>query len=344
MDFTLTFFVDSAYIVLLLMGVTLIAVAPERGVGPLVLFALAGLLRPEAWLFSAVYWLYLVWREPIGPRLAWLALLGATGGLLWALWDLVVTGDPTYSLTYTQEGARKLDRVTGLGNVPHSLTDYVRHGLHPGIMIGASLAFVLVVLLRRRAVYVIVAFTATAALAYVVLGAANVSLLARYTVGFQIGVTLLFAWLVTEWSREPSQRAGWVTVAVVAAVAALVSVHGRWRDIDDTVTATRVRQTAVDDLDRIARDRRVEQLAKVCRPRGVVDALAQPFLEYFSDLPPGAYSYTGFATQRRGLVITTESKEILGSFSLTAPSDTRPRPGFRRVASNASWEAAARGC
>src|SRR4051794_18607427 len=167
MDFTLTFFVDSVYVVLLLMGAILIAAVPERGVGPLVFFALAGLLRPEAWLFSAVYWLYLVVRGPLRPELIWLAVLCASGALLWALWDLVVTGDVLYSLTYTQAGARRLDRTTGLGNVPRSLLDYVRQGVRPGIMIGATMAFVLVVGLRRRRLYTVAGFTATAGLAYV---------------------------------------------------------------------------------------------------------------------------------------------------------------------------------
>jgi hypothetical protein len=82
----------------------------------------------------------------------------------------------------------------------------------------------------------------------------------------------------------------------------------------------------------------------VCRPRGVVDALAEPFLEYFIDVPPGSYSFERFATQRSGIVVTTQSADVLGSFSLTAPDDTRPPPGFRRVWTNASWEAAVKDC
>jgi hypothetical protein len=344
MEFTLTFFVDSAYVVLLLMAVTLIAVAPERGVGPLALFAVAGLLRPEAWLFSAVYWLYLVIRGPLGPRLIWLALLGASGALAWTLWDLIVTGDPLYSLTYTQAGARRLDRVTGLANVPRSLTDYVRMGVRPGIMIAATVAFVLIVLLRRGRVAAVAGFTAVAGLTYVVLGAAHVSLLGRYTVSFQIGITLLFAWLVSAWARAPARRTAWVAVAVVASAAALVSLPGRLRSIDRSLTATDIRQTAVNDLDDLAQDPSFERLGRVCRPRGVVDALAEPFLEYFSDVPPGSYSFERFATQRSGIVVTTQNADVLGSFSLTAPDDTRAPPGFRRVRANASWEAAVKDC
>lgn len=344
MDFTLTFFVDSAYVVLMLMGVTLIAVLPERGVGPLALFAVAGLLRPEAWLFSAIYWLYLTVRGPRDRRLVWLAAVAASAPVVWVLCDLVVTGDLTYSLGRTQEGARKLERTTGLGNVPQSLVDYVREGVRPGVMIGATIAFVLVVLLRRRAMLAIAGFTATAAMSYVVLGAADVSLLPRYTLAFQIGITLLFAWLVTAWAREPESRTAWVVVAVAAGAAALVSVPSRAHAIQRTLDATEIRQTAVNGLDDLAQDASYRHYTRVCRPRSVVDALAQPFLEYFSKLSPGAYSFEDYGSQRTGIVVTTENQDILGSFSLTAPDDTRAPAGFRRVTSNPSWEAAVRDC
>jgi hypothetical protein len=344
MDYTLTFFVDSAFVVVVLMGVTLIAVAPDRGIGPLVAFGIAGLLRPEAWLFSAVYWVYLAFRGVGGRRLVLLTVLAASGGILWALCDLVVAGDLLYSLTRTQEGARKLERTTGLSNVTQSLIDYVRDGVRPGVMIGAAAAFVLILTLKRRSALAIAGFTATAACTYLVLGVAKVSLLPRYTIAFQIGLTLLFAWLVTEWRRESANRVAWVIAAAAACAAAVVSVHSRASSVDRSVTATQIRQDAVSGLDRIAHDANVEHFARVCRPRGVVDALAQPFLEYFSDLPPGSYSFEGFTAQRTGIVVTTENAEILGSFSLTAPDDTRAGPGFRRVAANASWEAAVKDC
>ena len=76
-----------------------------------------GLLRPEAWLFAAIYWLYL-WRGAT-PRERWaLAALVALAPLLWALSDLLVTGNPLWSLTNTRHTASTLDRTTGLVKVP----------------------------------------------------------------------------------------------------------------------------------------------------------------------------------------------------------------------------------
>ena len=73
------------------------------------LLALAGLLRPEAWLLSLAY---LAWLRRFEPRLVALALAAP---VLWALTDLLVTGDPLWSVAHTRDGTEILDRETGLG-------------------------------------------------------------------------------------------------------------------------------------------------------------------------------------------------------------------------------------
>ena len=60
-------YLDVPY-VLLVLGALLVEVRrPRAGAPVLALLALAGLLRPEAWVFSGLYWLYLVGLVP-----AWL--------------------------------------------------------------------------------------------------------------------------------------------------------------------------------------------------------------------------------------------------------------------------------
>jgi hypothetical protein len=74
---------------------------PRCGWPVLVVLALAGLLRPEAWLFAGAYWLYLA---PVTPRplLVRYALLVVAAPLVWMGWDLIVTGEPLYSFTSTR--------------------------------------------------------------------------------------------------------------------------------------------------------------------------------------------------------------------------------------------------
>ena len=59
-------YIDLPYIALCLGALTIEAKRPRAGWPVLALLVPAGLLRPEAWLFAGVYWLYLSLRPP--PR------------------------------------------------------------------------------------------------------------------------------------------------------------------------------------------------------------------------------------------------------------------------------------
>src|SRR5436309_3248203 len=89
----------------------------RRGWPVLVLLGLAGLLRPEAWLFLAAYWLWLFPALDWPARLRY-AALAAAAPAIWLLSDLLVTGDALWSLHGTRDLAQQLGRKTGIVNVP----------------------------------------------------------------------------------------------------------------------------------------------------------------------------------------------------------------------------------
>jgi hypothetical protein len=103
---------------------------PHRGAPVLVLLGLAGLLRPEAWLYAAAYWFWLVATAPKPEMDAefssaavadarrtqlvrWTAI-AAAAPLVWLLSDLLITGNPVHSLTGTHDLAAQLGRKTGI--------------------------------------------------------------------------------------------------------------------------------------------------------------------------------------------------------------------------------------
>src|SRR5215213_6778343 len=63
---------------------------PRRGAPVMLLLVLAGLLRPEMWLFAVVYWLWCFPARDWGGRLR-LATLAAVALALWLLSDWAVT-------------------------------------------------------------------------------------------------------------------------------------------------------------------------------------------------------------------------------------------------------------
>ena len=109
LSFGVRAYVDIPYVALALGAI----LAEARGRGPrlpLVLLALAGLLRPEAWLFSLAYVAY--------KRDLRLLPLAVSAPVIWMAHDLVLAGDPLHSLLGTRDNAEVLERTTGLGAVP----------------------------------------------------------------------------------------------------------------------------------------------------------------------------------------------------------------------------------
>src|SRR5215212_640805 len=73
---------DVPFAVLVVLAVLLEARRPKRGTAVLAVLALAGLLRPEAWLLAGLYWLYL-FRDLGWPARVKLALLVVVGPVIW---------------------------------------------------------------------------------------------------------------------------------------------------------------------------------------------------------------------------------------------------------------------
>src|SRR5215218_613811 len=100
---------DTAFAVLIVLAVLLEARRPRRGEAVLAPLAVAGLMRPEAWVLAGLYWLYL-WPASDWSRRVRLAGVVALAPVLWAALDWYVTGDPLHSLHGTADLAEAVDR------------------------------------------------------------------------------------------------------------------------------------------------------------------------------------------------------------------------------------------
>src|SRR3954447_18560277 len=93
-------YVHIPYMALVVWAATLEARQPRRGIPVLLLLAFAGMLRPEAWFLTAMYWLWVCWRAPWRDRFIF-TCVAALGPATWALVDFLVTGNPLFSQQYT---------------------------------------------------------------------------------------------------------------------------------------------------------------------------------------------------------------------------------------------------
>lgn len=229
-------YLDVTYTALIVWAAALEAERPRRGWPVLGLLCAAGLLRPEAWLLSGVYWLWLAWRRPHrapcshrspcshrAPRShrplrsqAALLVLAALAPAVWVGLDTALTGDPLYSLRSTADLAEELGRAQSLSGVLSSTWAYaVRIDKLP-VVLGAIPGALMALKLAPRRARVALALLACLLAAFVIEGAAGASVLDRYMVAACTAMVPFCALALGGWSllkRGSRTRAAWMAAA-----------------------------------------------------------------------------------------------------------------------------------
>jgi hypothetical protein len=369
-------YIDIPYVLFVLSALLLESRARrERGVPAgapvLALLALAGLLRPEAWVFSGLYWLYLLeltpaflrarlrpgagtagvsgagvsagaiaWQPRTRRQLARLTLLAAAAPLAWVLSDLLITGDPVWSLTHTQHTASLLDRVTGIANVPEYIPRRIGEILRPPVLAGAALGGVLSLLwLRSRAligagagVLAVVVFAAFATIGlpinsrYAFLAAA---ILAVFCGAGVFGWTCLPA-------SDPRRR-WWIAGGALVLVALVAYTPSQYR-------------SAHRQLDELARYHAIEgELVALvhshainlrCGPVGVPNHAPVPLLSLYLKTSPRNIVSPEAGHIASGVYVDPASKEVETDYVLDRLDPVEHAsvpPGFRESATSRSW-------
>ena len=358
-------YIDLPYIVLCLAALVVETKRPRAGWPVLVLLALAGLLRPEAWLFSAAYLIYLLVRvEPSGKgdgrrwigiaggridgRTIGLALLAASGPVIWLLFDLVTTGDLLYSLTGTRENVETLERDTGPVDVvlygPRRLGEVLQW---PG-MVGALLGVVFGFMKFRERSRLGIWAAILALAAFALMGSAGLAVIPRYTM-LAASILAVFAALsVTGWRLlEPGDpwRRPW-QMGAVAVVALFLIWLPNQVDLLRTVDRDLANQGIVErDLEALVDDGAFSPLGEAdCLPISVPNHRAVPRLALWLDIRPSkVVSVAAEAREpRTGYFLAPARPFTINNFILD-PGDpgrvsSTPPAGFTRVAANRSWE------
>ena len=340
-------YVDIPYVALVLGALLVETRRPRAGAPVLVLLALAGLLRPEAWLFSGLYWLW-IWRggERDRGRLLGLAALAAAAPAIWLLGDGLVTGNPLWSLTQTRHTAETLKRVTGLHNVP--ITGSRRLGeimREPGLF-GAVAGIVLVVAWRRDRARAGLAALVAALLAFALLATAGLPIVTRYML---LPAALLcpfvgaaaFGWLSLP--RNDRRRRPWIAVALAVGVALLAFIPSQAHRVDHTFDNLARQQTDRDALLALVRG---GTISLRCKPVGVPNHRPVPLLALYLHAPPATIVDAQVHAIARGSFVTPATAAVRSDYTLD-PHDPHPLTaavptGFSLAGANSRWQVYAR--
>jgi hypothetical protein len=365
-------YIDLPYIGLCLAALLVEAKRPRAGWPVLALLALAGLLRPEAWLFSAVYWPWLAldlrptgrrretgarfrpigglfgwelgWRgERRARELGWLAALALAGPVLWVVFDSITQGAPLYSWTGTKETVETLARQTGPVDLvlygPRRLGEVLQW---PG-MVGAAGGVVLGLAFLRRRSALGVAAAGLALLAFAILACGGLAILPRYTMLAAAVLSIFAALGLLGWRLlEPGHRwrRAWQAFAAVVALMFVVWAPNQW-DLDSRVDTDLTNQARIEgDLTELVDAGAFEPL---CGKIAVPNHRAVPRLAFGLDIRPSEIvSASEEGVPARGYFVAPASPFVIHNFILDPRDPTDPDfpvpDGFELVAENESWQ------
>lgn len=344
LNFGVRGYVDLPALALVVSAAVLEARRRRRGAPVLALLAVAGLLRPEAWLYAAAYW---AWVAPdrSWPQRARLGALAAAGPLAWCLMDLIVTGDPLWSLRGTTELAAELERRTGLGALPGVVPFRLGEILRLPELLLAVVGFGLGLWQFRSRTALPVAIGALNGLAFAVFALAGLPLLGRYLFLAAIMLALLTAVAVLGWTAlegTSSWRPRWRVAGVVALTALMVFAPVQARRLDALRDDIAARDRIQADLHDLVRTPRAEELLAACGPLFVPNHRPVPSLAYWTDRRPAAIVSAQLRMPSAdGLFLGPTTREV-EELSILDPRDAGPLtaavpPSYRLVTGNRSW-------
>jgi hypothetical protein len=362
LSYSVRAYVDIPYL-LLVLGALLVESRRRRAGAPvLALLALAGLLRPEAWAFSGLYWLYLTdWmpsflRARIGgdasrpgvatrPRrtrqeIACLTLLAAAAPLVWVLSDLVVTGQPLWSLTNTRQTADELGRKTGIANVPEYIPRRIGEILRPPVLVGAALGGVLSLLWLRRRALLGAAVGVLAVVVFAVFATIGLPINTRYA--FLAAAILsvfcgagAFGWTCLQ--RGDPRRRWWMAGGALVLAALLAYSPSQYRSAHRELDKLAAQQSIEGDLLALVDDHSINLR---CGPVGVPNHAPIPLLALYLETSPKNIVSLQVGHIASGVYVDPASRDVEQDYVLD-PLDPHEAvsvpPGFTEVNTNRSW-------
>lgn len=334
-------FLDLPYIALVGWAAVLEAERPRRGGIVWALLALAGLLRPEAWVLAGAYALWIGWPGGVRGVLR-AAPAAAIAPVLWALTDLAVTGSPVFSLTHTDDLALALQRERPLTDLPGLGLRLLSEIVKPPVIAAAAIGAAAAIRMRRRELTVPAALALLTVATYALIAVGGLPNVYRYLLNAGTGIVVFAAFGLAGFAlldRETPLRRWWAVAATFVLVAG-----GAWTVAHTSPAKARVlmeqRAQIPRELHELLSTPEAQRL-RACAPVTVPNQKLIPVLRLMFDLPEGtvvARTEPLRLNPRRGaVVLIDEDVDSIPALSLyDVPSDrgrrlTIPPPGFTEV-------------
>jgi hypothetical protein len=273
--FSLLSFTDAWAAAFVVWAAVLEARGPRRGAPVFVLLGLAGLVRPEVWLFAAAYWVWIAIGSP--SRALKLIPLAALAPLAWIAWDLVTAGTWLSSVGTANGIPVAISTAgNGPGRAPHALARYLGGFVRPPELVAAAVGAVMLLRAGWRKAALPAALLVLNVVAFTIVAERGGPIEQRYLLVAGAMVLLAAACAIAEGRPR--------VVGIILALACLAYVPVDVGRIVDLRNQVRTADSVYSELRDV-----VEAPSARCALRGhvhVTDVRLRPFVAYWGKIPP----------------------------------------------------------
>ena len=337
-------YIDIPYLALLLWAASMESAKSRRGTPVLVLLTFAGLLRPEAWIITGLYWLWLFpalsWRERFTS-----ALIVASAPLIWTATDYIVTGDPLFSQNHTTTVSEELGRQKGIAEIPNQTLLFMQQLLKLPVLIVGVIGAILAALMAPRRSRVPLALLVIGLGTFLLLSLGGFSVINRYLLLPVVILMLFAAFSAAGFTllKKGGLRTGWATASGIGIVFIIVWTVLRV-DVGRLVSELRFRGDSVPALTSLL-DRPDVRAAAKCGPVLTSNHRLIPSVRWIMDLPADrVFARSDLASSAKvenGIVLLAAGRSVFLRGGLdpehpTAEDALRnlPPDGYQPIASN----------
>ncbi|MFT4049731.1 MAG: hypothetical protein QM648_07810 [Solirubrobacterales bacterium] len=292
MAFAFRSMLDIPFLLMIVWAAVLEVWKPRRGLAPLILLALAGLLRPEAWLMAGLYWLWLAFgwvkpkvalpgERPTLPALIGYGFLVVSAPVIWLAWDWVVTGDALYSIHSTSEVAKEVNRQKSLPEAIAALPGFIGGSEKFVNAISGVAGFALAFWAYRKHMLMLAVLGAVGVVTYLLIAVAGLSVIPRYLVVPSLVVCFGVAFSLVGWERL-SGTARKVGIGLAIATLLLMAVRApayldQLRGLNTSTEQISISYSRVID---ILNKPKVAAQIKLCKPINAFTHESVPIIRY----------------------------------------------------------------
>jgi hypothetical protein len=339
--FALIGYQDLAFAALVTYALLLETRRPKRGAAVLITLAIAGLMRPDAWLLSLLYLAYL-WRDiDDTKRRAQLIALALAAPLLWIAQDWIITGQPLHSLEGTKTLAGEVNRRRPPLSIPKRTAWYYKLLLLWPLAFGVPLGL-LFAWLHARKRFALLVGTALVLTAWIVITSiVGLSLIQRYLVTPGALLTIVYGLAVFGWMRlrTDQHRQLWAAAGVFALALSLVYVPAQASKLRAIKHVMKSEARNYADLRLVAQSPAVSARFRQCGNRiSTIGHKAVPDLRWWLNAPPKSIDLVeGSKTKVGPLMLEPRPTKQMWTFDREEFAKVKPPPGYTPLYANHSW-------